>query len=681
MLLFGALLLSMSCSEKIETPWPEPAMELYPSYKAVGLEIDFPAVAPADNRGVFEWRLTGEDEWRNGVDLTINEEGTKVWASIWPLEMDQPVEVRLHYTAAGKKLTLTGAARTRKILTEAAGGRAIHVSMSGDDEASGTAGEPLRTIAAASAKAGPGDEIIVGGGLYREGDLFAGLHGVPEKPVIIRAAMGEQAVLDGSLEIPAGDKRWRRAGDNLYSLEFKPPTGYAGYVAQDGLRMFWSKSLENIRQGEFMLNDRKTIERLGRSWFFDSESSTLYVRTGDASVPSDHAYNVAVYRHGALLDGSRHVVLQGMELRYYGESAVLLDNGASECAVLDNVIRNSQRAVVFEGEQTRDNAIWRNEIYERGLHDFTWQAIKSSQYGRQAIDGVAGRGNSFCYNKIHGYFDAIAPAQWGDWERLNLNRDLDLMYNEMYNIGDDGIEVEGGGINVRVHGNRMRNVFSAISLAPVLKGPTYVTRNEASYHILMFKLNVGGVVSDGHCYCYHNSGYSLTRGEPYGGIAINFPASGSIPISNKVFKNNIFICDNFGVRFADERSDLDWNCYWRVASGAGLVFRWAWQEQGDWSYTDYDNLTAFSSAGGMERNGIETDPKFRDPVGVGALERVMYDTAPFHVYPKYESAIAGDLRLSPDSPCIDRGVVIRGINDRMPYGKPDMGAFEFGEDQ
>ncbi len=293
---------------------------------------------------------------------------------------------------------------------------------------------------------------------------------------------------------------------------------------------------------------------------------------------------------------------------------------------------------------------------------------------------MAGRGNSFCYNKIHGYFDAIAPAQWGDWNKLYLNRDLDLMFNEIYNIGDDGVEVEGGGVNVRVHGNRMRNVLTAISLAPIEAGPIYVTHNDATYLVLMFKLNVSEVVSEGYTYCYHNSGYSLTSGEQYGGVAINFPSAGSIPIGNKVFKNNVFICDNYGVRFANERYEIDGNCYWSVPGREPVVYRWEEEVDGQWRDTSYLSLADFSAATGLEKHGLEADPQFRSADGLGALEREYYGDTRLSHYPAYENTATGDLRLQGSSPCIDRAVPIRGINDRVADGEPDMGAFEFGED-
>ena len=234
------------------------------------------------------------------------------------------------------------------------------------------------------------------------------------------------------------------------------------------------------------------------------------------------------------------------------------------------------------------------------------------------------------------------------------------------------------GVNVRVHANTMRNVFSAISLAPIENGPIYVTRNDASYLMLMFKLNVGGCESLGWTYCYHNSGYSLTWGDQYGGTAVSFPSAGSIPIDHKVFKNNIFLCDGMGLRYANERYDIDYNCYSSVPGQEPVVFLWEIESGGEWKSSRYESLERFSAATGRETHGLVADPGFIATDGVGAQERVYYGDAPFNHYPQLDNINSGDLHLSPGSPCIDRGVVLRGINEDFRGDKPDIGAFESG---
>ena len=674
--LYSLLAFALACLACSQSPDNLPELELYPTWSAVGLEITYPPGWPMDDPGSFEWREQG-GPWRPGVTLTPYRDEGRALASIWPLEQDIGIEVRLNVPGAGTEIT--GKTRTRKIVLETSGGRKVHVSPDGRPGAEGTAGDPYVSIAEAGKNAGPGDMIIIHGGLYREGGLFAGLKGSPDRPIVITGTDGEHPVVDGSLVIARGEKAWQEAGTGLWTIGFKSPTGYSGYLAQDELRMFWYKSLENIEKGEILLNDKKTYSNIGRGWFYDNDSQRLYVRTGDGSAPSEHEYCLAIHPHGALLSGSEYVVIRGIEFRYFGASGICLEKGTRGCIINGNVVHHAQQGIIFNDSLTRDNAVWNNEVYERGLLDYTWSQIKASQYGRQAIDGVAGRGNSFCYNLLHGYFDAIAPALWGHPGQFHLNRDLDLMYNRIYNIGDDAIEVEGGGLNVRVHGNTMRNCFAAISLAPIEHGPTYVTRNDATYHILMFKLNVGGVTSNGHTYCYHNSAYCLTRGKQYGGTAISFPSAGSIPIDNKHFVNNAFICDGLGPRNANNRYRIDYNCYYSVPGQEPVIFQWEELRDGRWRSTEYTSIEQFSRETGRESHGLLADPKFRSTEGAGSLERVFYSRQPFKVYPMIEGPDVGDMRLMETSPCIDRGVVIPGINDHLPDGKPDIGAFEHGE--
>ena len=671
---FSQLIIVLSLTGCQIRQGPGPEVELYPTWNAVGLEISYPEGLPMDEICTFQWRTKGGD-WRPGVEPTFYKDERRALASIWPLDQDTIVEVRL--TVPGLKKLLTYETRTRRILLESSGGRIVHVSPEGKDSASGTAADPLGSIANATRDAGPGDKIVLHEGVYREGNLFAGLIGLPGKPLTIEAAKGEKPVLDGSVEIPAGAKGWKKEKNGLWSIMIDPPSAKQLYVAQDGLRMFWFKSLENARQGGVVLRYEKTFSEIGRGWFYDKESGRLFIKTGDNRLPREHVYNVAVISHGALLSGSEHIVVKGLVFRYYASSGVHLADGAKGCIIYGNRIHNTQRGITFDGQQTRNNLIIYNEVSERGLMDFTWSQIKTSEYGRQGIDGVAGRGNSFCHNTIHGFFDGIAPALWDNPGQFQRNRDMDIMFNRFYNIGDDAIEVEGGGLNVRVHGNTMRNCFVAISLATIEHGPTYVTRNDATYHFIMFKIN-SGVANNGHTYCYHNSAYCLNRGDEFGGTAISFhsPTQGST--DNKHFFNNTFICDGYGLRFDIGRYRIDHNCYFNVPGENPVLFLWQEQDnQGTWIETSFTSLKKFIAASGHEEHGILADPLFHSTEGMGSMDRVAFTSSPFAVYPQAQGLEMGNMHLLPDSPCIDSGIVIPGINDNTADGKPDIGAFEF----
>ncbi len=655
-------------------------LELYPTWSAVGLELAWEGDADRNATAAFRWRRAGEPDWRPGVELTYDRQRRLAWASIWPLEQGERLEVLVEFADSGaERITpLSATVQTRRLPLDPQELPAVYVSPEGDDAGPGTREAPWRTLAHAAGRMAAGGVIYALDGVYHEGELFAGLKGTAERPLVIAAAPEAFPVLDGSVELAGAGSPWQEAAEGVYRTAFRSPTGYLGYLAQDGERMYLCHRLETLLAGRGQSDWGEPYE-LERAWHYDSTAGQLYLRPGDGTHPRDHDYNLAVHRYGARLEGSRNVVLRGFELRHYGEAGVGLLGGASDCIVLENIVHNSQWGIVFRGDSTCGNAIWNNEVFERGLTDFSWNAIKGSDYGRQGIEGKAGRGNSICRNRVHGWFDGIVPESWRCPDQLELNRDMDLMYNLVYNVGDDAFEVDGGGVNMRAHGNIVRNAFAAFSLAPVERGPVYFTRNDASYYLLMFKLNVGGCTSLGWAYCYHNSGWCLTRGKEYGGTAISFPLPTAIPISNKAFKNNAFICDGIGVRFAHAGYLLENNCYWPVPDAGPL--RYLWQEQaGDSSWVErrFERLTDFSAATGGESRGLEADPLFAATPGLGAVERVNYGRAAFSSYPQLEHPeAAGDLRLAPGSPCIDAGEYIPGINDDFLGRAPDIGAHEF----
>ncbi len=647
-------------------------MEIYPTFNAAGIEIPYTGDDEGRVTGEMAWREAGDAEWRNGVDMTVDREKRFFWASIWPLEEATPIEVKVVFNDAGgaEVAVIDGAATTRRMILDGSGA-VYHVAPGGDDANPGTKDKPFATIAKAAAVVKAGDTVYAATGVYREGGLLSGLKGEEGKPIVFAAAEGAAPVIDGSAEIAEGDGGWRELEGGTFVRDFEPETGYAGYAAQDGYRMFLYRDLEEFK-GD--------IYGAKRAWHYDADGRKLHVRTGDGSSPSEHTYNIALHEWGANLGGSSNVVLRGFEIRYFGAGGVFLSDGSRGCVVLGNSIHNVPAGVFLKGEATRDNAIWRNEIYEKGLVDFSWEAIKASEYARQGVTGYAGRGTSVCHNTIHGFFDGIAPVSWKHPDELIWNRDFDIMFNEIRNTGDDAIEIDGGGVNMRIHGNAMRNVFAAISLAPVERGPLYCTRNHATYYMLMFKLNVGGCTSLGWAYSYHNSGYSLIdslNARMYGGIAISLPPRRTIPITNKVFKNNAFISNIYGVRCASPGTYFDANCYWHVPGDRPLVFtREVEGEDGEWATVSHPSIEEFREVTGHERHGLYADPQFSATQGLGGVVWSNYIPTPFSAHPQVGDMSEGDLRLKGTSPCIDAGVVIRGINEDFAGKAPDIGAFE-----
>src|SRR5580704_3984769 len=72
-----------------------------------------------------------------------------------------------------------------------------HVSLVGDDSATGDVGHPLRTISRAAELAGAGDTVVIGPGVYRE---WVGItrSGTGGKPITFQAEKVGTAVVSGA---------------------------------------------------------------------------------------------------------------------------------------------------------------------------------------------------------------------------------------------------------------------------------------------------------------------------------------------------------------------------------------------------------------------------------------------------------------------------------------------------
>jgi hypothetical protein len=634
------------------------AMELYPTPIAVGIDIPYTGDDNRTAAAELSWRRQGQTTWRHGVDMTIDRDQRRIWASIWPLEQGERIEVKVDFRDADAPgLPAAQASVTvRKLILAGTSGRALHVSPAGDDSGPGTQDRPFRTLAHAAKQVKPGDIVHALSGVYAEGDLFQRLRGTADRPIVFAAAPGQKPVLDSSLVLRKDSAAWKKLDQDLHVASVELPLGHLAYVAQDGLRSFRYASLADLK------SDRGKVRR---AWFYDDRTKSLYVRTGTGTDANGHAYHLSRHDYAVLFSGSQHVVVRGFEIRNYGAAAVRFSEGAKGCVLVENVIANATGGIFMKTPTTEDTVIWHNDIHEPGLADFGWTAIKESEYGRQGIYcDRAGRGTSICHNHMHGWFDCIAVESWKNPTRLEYNRDCDIMFNELYNAGDDAIEADGGGVNMRIHGNRMRHCFAALSLAPVERGPLYCTRNDATYLNLMFKLNVAGCTSLGWAYCDHNSGYCLTTGAD-GGTAISFPPT--IPCANKVFRNNVIICNEWSVRAGQKHLALDHNCYYHVPGKPPRKFQW--------DAKPYASIDAFRKASGQETHGLYVDPRFQShpDLGIYSIRNALSEN------PLARDTSTGDLRLQANSPCIDAGVVIRGLNEDFAGKAPDMGAFETGK--
>lgn len=294
-------------------------------------------------------------------------------------------------------------------------------------------------------------------------------------------------------------------------------------------------------------------------------------------------------------------------------------------------------------------------IQRNKMHDPTYTS-NSWDYGHPAgPHGIAfeqdgGGHNIFRYNEIttsngHFYMDAI-----GGGENFSLDGvpgpDSDVYGNIATHCYDDGLEMEGGGMNVRVWGNYVDQVATGIASATVAMGPLYIFRNveNTSRHLfnvspdlddrLAFgKAGDGGGFGGGKRYYYHNTllqapgvTYPLGAGE-----GVN--QSGG-PLTNTETRNNILHI---------------WKSWWGSIRDNNL------SPTNNFDYDLYNGvITAYA---GAEANGIHSTPIYAPNNG-------------------WVSGSGGMYALDPSSPGYHVAVPLPNFNDST--ATPDMGAHQSG---
>ncbi|MBI3830141.1 MAG: hypothetical protein HY291_11525 [Planctomycetes bacterium] len=211
-------------------------------------------------------------------------------------------------------------------------------------------------------------------------------------------------------------------------------------------------------------------------------------------------------------------------------------------------------------------------------------------------------------------------------------RDTDIHDNFLAYSNDDGVELDGGQINVRFWNNRQAYSLCGISCAPCRKGPAYIVRN------------VFGPLGDDRGSC--GSTYKM------GG----------------------------GIRWSLGRDVILHNTIYGPGRGLSSVGYGSGEERG--RYRAYARNNLFAGGGGLDvfdkLKDAENDFDF-DLLGRGGVEAV--EGAEAHAVkakPTFADEPAGNWQLAEGSPGIDAGQPLPNINDGF-FGKaPDMGAFETG---
>jgi hypothetical protein len=283
-------------------------------------------------------------------------------------------------------------------------------------------------------------------------------------------------------------------------------------------------------------------------------------------------------------------------------------------------------------------------IHDPRSHANAWKY--SHPAGPEAITvrgtgGVVLRYNDFIGSDQHRWNDAV-ESEGNGYFTGGLYKDSDV-YGNMFAFGnDDGIELDGGQVNIRVWQNKFEGFLCGISTAPCLLGPSYSFRNlitnlgdEDGKSNTGFK-NGHQFYGLGQIFFFNNTIYGNSNG--YGNYGGNGKPSRNDKRLKGTARNNIYNTKRLiSQSILRRKNDFDYDIFWSGRPDDDL------------------EIKLDMNLKGQEKNGIFGKPEYVD-------------------------VQAGNFALKDKSKGIDQGTVIDNFVDIFEGKAPDIGAYEKGKD-
>jgi hypothetical protein len=296
---------------------------------------------------------------------------------------------------------------------------------------------------------------------------------------------------------------------------------------------------------------------------------------------------------------------------------------------------------------------------------------------------VYGQGHVVAHNYFANWHDAVDIATYGEpdgtpgIDQLQVTgpteqddlvaASIDFYGNDIYNMGDNCIEADGGVHNLRVFENRCVNLANtALSAQPIFGGPAYFYKN------LVYNAPNGGPLK----FADTPAGVLV-----YQNTFIAGDTSPGGPVANVHLRNNLFIGRGVGdptysIDTTTNYSSSDYNGF--GLNKAANNFAWNSPPTGtaaDFDYTHkltvrkYKSLKEYSDATGQDKHSIL--------VGYDIFVNAPRpdESDPQHLYDPENM----DFRLKPNAAAIGAGVPLATINDGYKGSAPDLGAYQSGE--
>jgi hypothetical protein len=570
------------------------------------------------------YRRAGETAWQTGHPLMRIDDG-RLAGSLFGLSPSTAYEVK----AVDGATEINGSLITQPDELPFAQSAVIYVNDDAPPGGDGSAAAPFQTIQEGVNRAGPGTQVLVADGVYRENVTFPA-SGTAGNWIQVKAE-GGGAILDGSETLTANVWKAHETKSNVWFTKIGPSIKY---LARDQKRYYMYDDLPGL-----LNSSGHSGVTMREGWYYEASTTRLFVRSLDD--PSNHTWNVPRLNHAFDVEGRDWIWIEGFEMRFYGTTTSgcgVCTINASHVVVRRNRIHNLQLGIFINwtggDDRGNDTRIEYNEIYDPPVNEWAWKAVKGSSMEGTAIVLRGHIGAIVRGNDVHNFFNGIYTGSSAALENPAVAFDADIYNNRIHHVSDDGLEPEGACINQRFRNNTIDTMLVGISLAPVTYGPVWVMRSTfTNFSGTSIKWDMN---SDGAVLIYHNT--SWTNASGLNAMSMLRPAH------RAVMRNNIFQGNGYAFEESFTGSTRhDWNYDNWYTTRAGPHFKW--------ENVNYATIADLCKATGLECNGHESPPGLVNPGG-------------------------GNFTLLSTSPNIDRGVLIPGINDNFSGSAPDVGAFE-----
>jgi hypothetical protein len=350
-------------------------------------------------------------------------------------------------------------------------------------------------------------------------------------------------------------------------------------------------------------------------------------------------------RHGILLGNVQHVVIENCDISGWGKIAS--DGwGDNLDAAIVSISRKLSHVVVQDcrlHHPRSDSNSWNEKRESRNsFHPIGPQAIVF----RGSIGHHVIRRNRIYSDLQHMFNDGMGEVHNFSFDGFP-GRDSDIHDNFISHCWDDGIEVEGADMNVRVWGNYIDTTYGAIGAASPSLGPLYIFRNVYGVsrkdektdenalrgHYLVKLGNEKPEWTQGRMYIFHNTTLQPPP-FPEGKAASSGAQAGMVFTSDKKTAFNIISRNNLlDLRRANDAAIRDTQK----------------TESNDWDWDMHNGRVAAKD--GSAKNAINATPT-------------------------YDRSADGRLWLRPGTPGHDAAVRLPNFNDEFVGAAPDMGAVE-----